>query len=105
MAINKKQMEKNKAKGIKSSADHAGPEWRDEAVGYIRKYPNNEPFRIEEVREWAEGQGLTQPPNNYCWGNMAKVLRKLGITKRVGSDTAQSDKCHGSVVGQWIMIR
>lgn len=71
-------------KGIADSADHADAVeegWTYQALAYLRNYlhRHTEPFLIEDLRAWAEGEGLPAPVNAKAWGKVTRmaVARKL----------------------------
>ncbi len=77
-------------RGIKSSADHAGREWQDQAVAAARLFVRwnergygGEPFTMEEVREWASIR-IDDPPDLRAWGAVTRRLKSEGIIRPTG---------------------
>ena len=94
---------------IKVAIDHANdvePRWSDRALVYLEQYILlfGEPFRCEQVREWATDNGLSEPPTTRAWGGVIAGAAKRGIIRRVGytnSICKDQVNTHMSVVSLW----
>ena len=76
--------------GIASSAAHAGKEWQDQAVAAARlfvrwneKNYGNEPFTMEELREWCALR-IDDPPDLRSWGAVTRRLKSEGVITPTG---------------------
>jgi hypothetical protein len=87
-------------KGIHDSADHAGGDWIEEAVGYLEQYTVNAraPFLGEQVRAWAEGQGLAAPPDGRAWGAVMQAGRRRKLIVSCGYAPAKSSNLSPKVL-------
>jgi hypothetical protein len=75
-------------------ADREESQWSGQALGYLRLYAasnQGHPFLIEEVRAWAELQGLPAPSNAKAWGAVTRraAHRKNAIIAPLLHDGAQ----------------
>jgi hypothetical protein len=77
-------------RGIKASADHAGREWQDQAVAAARLFVRwneknyaNEPFTMEEAREWCALR-IDDPPDLRAWGAVTRRLKSEGVITPTG---------------------
>lgn len=74
--------------GANRAADHAEavhPEWKDQAFAMFKRYANDHAsFMAEDVRVWAQQQGLPHPPDPRAWGQVAKRATREGIASISG---------------------
>lgn len=82
----KKQAER----GIKSSADHAGKEWQDQAVAAARMFVRvndrvlqNKPFTMEQLRLFCAPK-IDACPELRAWGAVTRRLKAEGIIQPTG---------------------
>ena len=85
-----KQARLNGEVGIKSSADHAGKEWQDQAVAAARlfvrwndRYNANKPFTVETLRLWCSPR-IDAVSELRCWGGATRRLKSEGIIQATG---------------------
>jgi len=73
-------------------ADVVNENWTAEAYSLFVKFSNenNRPFLTEEVRAYAEGQGLPSPPDGRAWGHVAKSCDRNKVIKSIGYSAAKS---------------
>lgn len=93
--------------GIQRSAEHANAvesEWTGQALGMLTAFARQAgaPFLIEEVRAWAEKQGLPPPPDARSWGAVARRAAAKKRIAKVGFAPAASSNCSPKV--QWRYI-
>ena len=74
---------------IKRAVDHADdvhPKWSEIALGYVERYCRvcKSPFVCDELREWAEANGLAEPPTRMAWGSVMVQAKKKGFIVKVG---------------------
>lgn len=79
----------------KAAADHADreiAEWTKQAMALFSVYARNStgPFLTEEARQYAESQGLKEPPDGRAWGHIAKSAQRAGIVVSAGFGAAKS---------------
>lgn len=59
-------------RGMQQAADHADavePRWTDRAFDMLKQYAvENREFMTEDVRVWANANGLAAPPAPQAWG-------------------------------------
>jgi hypothetical protein len=73
-------------------ADVVNENWTADAYSLFVKFSNenNRPFLTEEVRAYAEGQGLPSPPDGRAWGHIAKSCDRNKVIKSIGYSAAKS---------------
>jgi hypothetical protein len=73
-------------------ADVVNKNWTADAYNLFVKFSNenNRPFLTEEVRAYAEGQGLPSPPDGRAWGHVAKSCDRNKVIKSIGYSAAKS---------------
>lgn len=73
-------------------ADVVNKNWTADAYNLFVKFSNenNRPFLTEEVRAYAEGQGLPLPPDGRAWGHVAKSCDRNKVIKSIGYSAAKS---------------
>ena len=72
--------------GISQSENNAESKnagWVYAALEYVRTF-NREQFLAEDVRRYAENDGLPLPPSKRAWGGVIVRAKKLGYIKRIG---------------------
>lgn len=85
------QIARSKAeRGIKSSADHAGKEWQDQAVAAARLFVRwnervyeGQPFIMEDLRRWCTFR-IDEPAELRAWGAVTRRLKAEGIIEPTG---------------------
>jgi hypothetical protein len=69
--------------GMNRAVDHADrvePGWSDQAYEMMEGYAlSHFEFMTEEVRVWAYGEGLPQPPDGRAWGAVTSRAVKAGM--------------------------
>jgi hypothetical protein len=73
-------------------ADKVHDDWTLDAYNYFVTFSNenNRPFLTEEVRAYAEEQGLPAPPDGRAWGHIAKSCDRNKVIKSIGYSAAKS---------------
>jgi hypothetical protein len=95
-------------KGIKDSADHADAVeagWTYQALAYLRQFISTprEPFLIEDLRAWAESNGLPAPANNKAWGKVTRMAVSRKLIEKAGAAAAVSS--NHSLKHLWRRVR
>lgn len=75
---------------VSMKADLLDEGWTDRAYSALLLYcaKFHAPFIAEEVREWAEGEGLISPPHDSrAWGAVIRRAVKAGVMRKVGYST------------------
>lgn len=76
--------------GMQRAAEHAGREWQDRAVGFVRRYARLYPRMLaENVRAMADANGFASP-SNKAWGPVMQRAAREGIIKADGYAPANS---------------
>lgn len=75
--------------GIKSSSEHAGESWNEDAFHYLRwfaalMYRKGQTFHIEKFREWAYAKGLPKPPEQRAFGALTQKAIRMGLITPTG---------------------
>lgn len=75
--------------GIKSSSEHAGDSWNDDAFHYLRWYSalmfrKGQTFHIEKFRQWAYSKGLPKPPEERAFGALTQKAIRMGLITPTG---------------------
>jgi hypothetical protein len=93
--------------GAQRAADHAedeNPGWQDAALDYVLKVARlrpDAPFMIEDVREFAEAQGLPPPPDARAWGAVALKAKRAKIIVRDGFGFTTRGPAHAHPRSVW----
>jgi hypothetical protein len=94
-------------RGMNQAVDHANrvsPEWSNRAYEKLQEFAllGNE-FMTEDVRLWADKNGLDSPPDNRAWGAVVNKAVRANLIERVGYGNAKTGhmrpmpvwkKCH-----------
>jgi len=83
-----------------SNAESKNPGWNSEALEYVKNYPIT-PFMAEDVRNFAETDGLPLPPSKRAWGSVMVAAKKLGVIRALGMQRKPSDESHGTPAVLW----
>lgn len=67
-------------------ADHESAHWPELAFIHLVKYAatNNQPWTVEEAREWCYDHKLPEPPDHRAWGGVVQRAIRHRIIKRHG---------------------
>lgn len=86
-----------------AKADRTSPGWSVEAREVFLLYArmHRDGFMTEDVRQWAQKLGMSEPPDNRAWGYVALRLSKDGVIESVGYGRQRSSTCHGSPKTIW----
>ncbi len=69
----------------------AGEQWRGAALDVVRQYAKNHTvFLTEDVREFAQKQGMAPPPNEKAWGPVMLAAAREGVIVSCGTGRARS---------------
>jgi len=73
-------------------ADRKVDDWSGQAFSLLMTYARlrNEPFLIEDAREWAYEQGLELPPDGRAWGAPTRRAAVGHHLVRCGTGNARS---------------
>jgi hypothetical protein len=76
-------------KGIIDSilhADHNADGWPERAFAYLLQWSALavEPWTVETFRQWAQDNGLDQPPDLRAFGGVTQRAIRRGLIARVG---------------------
>lgn len=92
--------------GIARAAQHADdvtPKWSDRAFGMLSDYvkASDEAFTSEDVRVYAAGRELPEPPHLRAWGGVFQRAARQGLIVKDGHTTARAVHVHCSIVALW----
>ena len=93
-APSRKQAQDGANEGMTRAVDHADRViggWSDMAYEYLRQFKDShKEFLTEDVRIWAETQGLEPPPDNRAWGAVINRAVRANLIRRVGYGNAKT---------------
>lgn len=80
---------KRRDKGITTSilhADRQARDWPERTFALLLMYAGTEedPWTVEQFREWAKKRGLPDPPDLRAFGGVVFRAKRLGMIRRVG---------------------
>ena len=96
--------------GADRAADHAervDPGWKDAALSLFQVFAEQRGdagFRTEEARVFAEGEGLTPPPDGRSWGHIALRARRAGIVVKIGTQNTKTGPAHTHPSNHWRIV-
>lgn len=65
--------------------------WSESAYAHLMDFCRTQKaFLTEEARQFAEGRGLTNPPDSRAWGAVIRRAAKNGLIQRIGYKPAKS---------------
>lgn len=94
--------------GMMAALDHANREsvdWGTSATQFFTNYTmqfGETPFMTEDVRDWAEENGLPPPPDRRAWGAIAIAAKRAGLVKSMGYAPQKSANSHGAPKTLWV---
>ena len=80
------------------------PDWKKLAMAALENYILNHPgekFQTEDVRGWAYGYGLPEPPNRRAWGGVMVSAKRRGIIQFVGYENVDNPLAHSTPASVW----
>ena len=82
-------------------ADAVTPSWSERAYYHLFAYStlHPHPWMVEDLRQWAKGRGLPDPPDGRAWGAVIQRAARAGTIVRVGWQEAKSS--NNSPKGLW----
>jgi len=85
---------------VERAADDECPDWSDAAYGYLLGYPEKY-FMCEDLRAYAESQGLPAPSEPRAWGAVvARACRNKDIDA-VGYEACKNPRSHKRPARVW----
>lgn len=76
--------------------------WGEKAYQFVRGFAAQRvQFRAEQVRAYAELNGLPPAPSARSWGSIIAKASRNGIIKRTGFATCDNTKAHSCNVSCW----
>lgn len=104
--------EELKQEGIAQAINHANavePTWGDRAFAlfsmYIHMHPEKAILKTEDARQYAEEQGLEEPPTKRAWGAIALRAARAGLIVKQGYTTCDNPKTHKGLTTLWLITR
>lgn len=86
-------------------ANSAAPDWSEQASGMFALYAQAHQGRVfmtEDVRIWAEQQGLPRPPDARAWGHIATMALRDGVVAKAGMANCKRASGHAGPRSTWI---
>ena len=82
---------------------NAGITWAEQAMNLLEQYKQKADgkFLCEDVRVFAENNGLSKPPDSRAWGGVIKRAQRLGIVVPAGYAMTRHPSCHAGVKTAW----
>ena len=89
--------------GITRAGAAAGRDWQDDAMLALRMFltENPKPFLCEEVRAYASGYGLPDPPSTRAWGGVVRLASKAGLITHAGYRKVSNPAAHRTPASLW----
>lgn len=87
-----------------NNAEQNSPGWRDEAMGFLKRYLLISPSKLiiaPEVRRWAEQNGCSDPPHKRAWGGVFSNAKRAGLITMEGFQVYGDAEMHSQTVRQW----
>ena len=100
----------NRDRGMKRAADHADrvhPKWQTDALTLFFRYcleHKQTSFMTEDVRWWAEAQGLPEPPDKRAWGAVTMVAKRRGLIRSIGFAPQKASNAHCAPKTVWVAL-
>jgi hypothetical protein len=108
MNTTKKIAEVLRDDGMRRAVDHAdrvAPQWSEQALDAVRAFSlTRDHITSEQVRQWAEKDGLSAPPDGRAWGAIMRRAAKEGLIRKIGWTTATDPKVHCNPVSLWEVL-
>lgn len=77
--------------------------WGEKAYQFVRGFAaQRTQFRTEEVRAYAEENGLPPAPSARSWGSIIRRASKDKIIIRAGFTSCDNEKAHACNVSVWV---
>jgi len=99
--------EQLKIEGMDQAADHANQvheNWTDIASRYLKAFcqaNGSKNFQAEDAREWAERNGIPEPPSKRAWGNIFSIAQNTGLLFHQGYGKVSNPKAHNAIASIW----
>ncbi len=96
-----------KEEGIERAVNHANevtPNWSDRAASLLKEFISvcHTPFMAENFREYAEKQGLEEPPSKRAFGGVITRAKSMGWIKSIGFGLTHNPLAHRTPASLWI---
>jgi hypothetical protein len=77
--------------------------WTKEAYIFLLKFikGKTEHFMIEDVRNFAEMNGLESPKSKRAWGIIAVTAKKQNLIENIGYCKVKNNKAHNTPAAVW----
>lgn len=85
-------------------ADAVEPAWSERAYAHLLAYPalpRGAAFMAEDVRKFAEEQGLPTPPDPRAWGGVVQRAVRVGIIESAGFGYSKNRRAHLRPTAIW----
>ena len=86
------------------AANNAGVAWADAAMASVHSFKaafNGDKFLTEDVRIFAENNGLPKPPDKRAWGAIILRAKRDGIVKSCGFAMTHSPEYNAGPKTAW----
>ncbi len=91
--------------GIAAAVEHAeaeAPGWSARALCYVREFcGKHAEFTGEDVRLFAEGSGLDNPPHKRAWGGVMLTASRARLVQKIGTRHVRNPKAHRALATLW----
>jgi len=99
--------------GAEAAVAHANAvieSWSDRAAAMLREYGQTSAevgatFTAEDVRGFAEDNGLPAAPDARAWGVVIMRARRAGLIKHAGYETSKSPTRHHGITSAWRWVK
>lgn len=91
--------------GMARAIEHAedvAEGWGDRAYRYVERFAQiGGEFRTEQVRQFAEKNGLEKPPHDRAWGSVIAKAARRRLILLVRYEPCRNPKAHSCPVKVW----
>ena len=81
----------------KAAADHAGAEWKEQALAALLSYAStHKKFTVEQVGMHCK---LPDPPSKRAWGAIALAAQRMGVIRSLGTTKVNDGRMFATLWG------
>lgn len=101
LSFGQQARDKGIAKAI-TNADRVSPSWSGRCYEFFKTFVRmqNEPFKIEEFRDWVEDK-IENPPSLRAYGAITMKAARKGIIRHVGYAKVTNIRAHQANCAVW----
>lgn len=100
---------KYRDEGIKTAIESAGEEWLMKATEHFNRFldgiSDGRFFLTEQVRMYANENGLPAPPSERAWGGVTNKMKRSGRIIACGYSSVSNPKAHATPATLWRKVK